>query len=313
MLNRGSPSAKVPGNNSPYPAVQSRDIDADAVVGDNPSSQMGSNASAGREGPNAQGAGRVVRAGQGRAESNSERSPFGAVEDPEQGGARALEESARFADEAENEDEGPAAPSTQHELVLLEQFDKQDITAVPFEPEPVTKDAFLKLGQGGATIAAGNFEGVIEDRLRMLAEPTQDSFRWAPDIAARMMKGGFVSFNSAEEKAAVVDAAEKHVQKGLKAYPQQRLGEPAGRPDHQFSPVPQKDQTALFDRLVRGTYTHPGSAPHKQSVLNDIVRNTLRNPTYLEADQSKLLKKIRTLLPAENAAASKAAQKPRKK
>lgn len=182
------------------------------------------------------------------------------------------------------------APSTQHELVLLEQFDRQDITPVPFDPEPVTKDHYLKLGQGGATIAAGNYEGVLEDRLRLLAEPTQDGFRWAPDIASRLNKGSFVSFNDHDEKSQVL-AAGRQRSMGAK-----------------FSQVSVKTRTAIFDKLVRGTYTPLNAAAHKQPVLNDIIRNTLRNSTYLEQDQTKLLKKIRSLLPSETAASAKSSQ-----
>lgn len=258
---------------------------------------MGRNVSAEREGPNSQGVGRPVRAGKASNQSRSERSVAGALEDPAEGGARLLAQEAASQEEVEDEDDGPVAPSTQHELILLEQFDKQDITAVPFEPESVTKDDYLKLGQGGATIAAGNYEGVVEDRLRLLAEPTQDNFRHAPDIALRMLKGGFVSFKDEKEKAAVVAAAEKHAHLRTDA----------------FEPVPKKGQDALFDKLVRGSYTDPSLAPHKQSILNDVVRNTLCNSTYLEKDQSKLLKKIRTLLPSEAAAARKPAPTAAKK
>lgn len=253
---------------------------------------MGNNASAEREGPNAQGAGRVIRAGKGAPENRSERSPNGLIEEPEQ----PLEE-------PDQDEEGLEAPSTQHELVLLEQFDKQDITPVSFEPEAVTKEEYLKLGQGGATIAAGNYEGVIEDRLQLLAEHTQDGFRWAPDIAHRMVKGGFVSFKSEEEKAAVLAAATL-------------VNDPAKAGTRTFSPLAKSNQDSIVNKLVRGTYTDPKATPHKQAVLNDVVRNTLRNPTYLASDQSKLLNKIRSLLPAEKAAAGaarKSAPKPAKK
>ena len=313
MLNRGSPSAKVNGNNSPFPNAQSRTVDAQAVVGQSGSRQMGNNTSAEREGPNAQGAGRLIRAGRGGDNVRSERSPNGAIRDPIRGGASVLDREVAESEEIEQEDDGNAAPSTQHELILLEQFDKQDITAVPFEPEPVTRDHYLKLGQGGATIAAGNYEGVIEDRLRLLAEPTQDGFRWAPDIAARMMKGEFVSFDHEEEKAAVMAAADKYAQHRADAYSQQKAGEVVDKPEHAFAPLPQSRSNILFDKLVRGSYTQPDAAPHKQPLLNDIVRNTLRNSTYLENDQSKLLNKIRSLLPSDTAAAArKAGPKSRK-
>lgn len=196
----------------------------------------------------------------------------------------------------EKEDDEFQSPSTQHELVLLEQFDKQDITPVPFEHEPVTKEAYLRLGQNGATIAAGNLEGVLEDRLRLLAEPTQDGFRWPRDIAKRMLKGQFVSFESEEEKAAVLAAAEK-------------VNTTVKKEKRVFAPVATSSQGALVDSLIRGKYADPKATPYKQAVLNDVARYASNNGTYLADDQSKLIRKIRSLLPAEGVAARRPAPK----
>ncbi|GAB7356706.1 hypothetical protein MBLNU459_g7412t1 [Dothideomycetes sp. NU459] len=310
MLSRGSPSAKVRGNNSPNPATRSRTIDPSAIgAGDGRRAQMGRNSSAGREGPFAQRTGRDIRAGKGGFQNRSERTPGGAP-----GRGRVLRKNDEFAEAEQEEDaqEIEDAPTTAHELTLLEQFDKEQIGSVAFEPAPVTREEYLHLGQGGATIAGNNFEGVVEDRLKLLAESTQDGFRWAPDIAARMMKGQFVSFESEAEKADVVAAAERYAQNRADAYSEQKGGEAVEKREFDFAPVVQKSQAAVVDKLVRGKYGDLNAAGYKQDVLNHIARNTLRNPTYLEDDGNKLLKKIRSLLPAETATARKPAPKPRK-
>lgn len=305
MLNRGSTAATVPGNNSPYPAVRSRDVDPEAVGGDG---RMGANQSVGRESAFTQSPGRPVRAGEAPDEMQSEHSPEGAVLDPEQGGETVLDNFGAGAqgqlepkEEAQEEDEDdqsndelgpdPMGESTANELVILEQFDKQDVTAVPFAPEAVTRDEYLKLGQGGATIAAGNFAGVIEDRIRIVAEATQDEFRYAPDIAKRMIKGELVSFKDEKEKADVLATVKKE--------------------DFAFAAIPANSQTVMFDKFVRGAYPDLNAAPHKNKVLNEIARTISRNSTYLNKDSTKLLRKIGSLLPSE-AAARKPAAAPRK-
>lgn len=316
MLNRGAPSAKVRGNNSPYPATRTRTVDPSAVgQGERRSDQMGRNNSPSREGPFRQQTGRVIRAGQSSAQNRSERTPSGVAS-----GNRVLSNrssrgrSAQAADEddgAEAEsDESVEAPSTAHELFLLEQYDKEQITPVPFTPDAVTPETYLQLGQGGSTIAGNNYAGVLEDRLKLLSERTQDSFRHAPDLASRMMKGHFISFASAEEKAAVVAAAEKYAQTNADTISTQKGGESVEKKEFEFAPVAQKSSDGLIDKLVRGRYGDLNAAGYKQDVLNQIARNTLRNPTYLDEDGNKLLRKIRSLLPAENAGGAGAARKP---
>ncbi|KAJ9625013.1 hypothetical protein H2203_004964 [Taxawa tesnikishii (nom. ined.)] len=325
MLNRGTPSGpKVAGSNSPYPRIRSRGVDAEDAGYTRSSGQMGANFSSGREGPNAQGVGRPLRAGFASDESRSERGTVGRVEDPAEGGVSLMEatrdmegqdlnEEEEF-DEDEDEDEdddesGPSGYSTLQELQMLEQFDKEEITAVPFDPEPVTREEYLQLGQGGATIAGGNYEGVVADRLKLLAEQIQDDFRYAPDIAKRMMKGEFISFKDEDEKAAVLAAAAIYAENNASKIAEQRGGEEeVEKFEHDFAPVSAQTQNATFDKLVRGTYGDLHANPHKHEVLNQIARSTLRNSSYLAADGAKLLKKVSSLLPSQAAARPAARQ-----
>ena len=309
MLSRDAPAAKTRGNNSPYPTVRSRNVDAEAV-GRSPSNrgirnggQMGNNSSAGQEGPYNQSAGRAVRAG-AADQVRTEREPNGAVAEPSEGGAGIMEgdeddddvevyaadedegldeEGEEYDEDAEDEDEeeeGGSGYSTQHEMALLEQFDKEDIGDVSFDPDTVSRDEFLRLGQGGATIAGNNYEGVIEDRVKLLSERMQDGFRWAPDMGERLKKGEFVDFKDEAEKQVV----------------QKMFGRKV------FEPVSEKSQAVLVDRLVRGKYGDLNAKPHQQDLLNHVARATLKNGTYLEEDGSRFLKKVRSLLPAQAAA-----------
>ncbi|KAG9558811.1 hypothetical protein KCU71_g7294, partial [Aureobasidium melanogenum] len=303
MLNRGSTAATVSGgNNSVYPTTRSKHVDAEAVGGSGP---MGANDSTGRESAFAQSPGRPMRAGRAADESRSEHTSSGAVLDPNEGGEAVLSDTKRgrgqqeLVEEEQEQDEDeqlegndelgpdPMGESTANELTILEQFDKQEVTAVPFEPETVSRDEYLKLGQGGATIAAGNFAGVIEDRIKIVAEAQQDDFRYAPDIAKRMIKGELVSFKNEEEKAAVLATVKKE--------------------DFNFSALSANSQTVMFDKFVRGAYPDPKAAPQKNKVLNEVARTISRNSTYLNKDSTKLLRKIGSLLPSEAAARKPAA------
>ncbi|KAI4761607.1 hypothetical protein E4T52_06184 [Aureobasidium sp. EXF-3400] len=300
MLNRGSTAATVSGgNNSVYPTTRSKDVDAEAVGG---SGRMGANDSTTRESAFAQSPGRPIRAGKAADESRSEHTSSGAVLDPSEGGEAVVRDNNRGRgqqEEAQDEDDGgndelgpdPLGESTANELTILEQFDKQEVTAVPFEPETVSRDEYLKLGQGGATIAAGNFAGVIEDRIKIVAEAQQDDFRYPPHIAKRMIKGELVSFKDEAEKEAVLATVKKE--------------------DFKFAALNANSQNVMFDKFVRGTYPDPKAATHKNKILNEIASTISRNSTYLNKDSTKLLRKIGSLLPSE-AAARKPAAAPKK-
>lgn len=300
MLNRGSTAATVSGgNNSVYPTTRSKDVDAEAVGG---SGRMGANDSTTRESAFAQSPGRPIRAGKAADESRSEHTSSGTVLDPNEGGEVVVRDNQRGRgqqEEAQDEDDGgndelgpdPLGESTANELTILEQFDKQEVTAVPFEPETVSRDEYLKLGQGGATIAAGNFAGVIEDRIKIVAEAQQDDFRYPPHIAKRMIKGQLVSFKDEAEKEAVLATVKKE--------------------DFKFAALNANSQNVMFDKFVRGTYPDPKAVTHKNKVLNEIASTISRNSTYLNKDSTKLLRKIGSLLPSE-AAARKPAAAPKK-
>ena len=333
-LARDAPTTKVGGSESTYRTIRSKSVDAEAV-GRSPrdasrgmSATMGQNDDSGREGPGAQSPGRQARAPFGDVdEARQDREPGGAVLAPSDGGEALVKgfnnasgdvsrrfDSNAMIDEDEDEDddededgdddddedyEGEArAYTAQHELALLEQFDKEDVTEVPFEHDTMTKEEFLRLGQGGATIAGGNSEGVIEDRLKQLSEATQDGFRNVPDIAAKMMKGGSVNFKDEAEKEAVVAAAEAYAENRRQAFAT-RFGDDATKREFQFGPLAIQQQDSIVNKMVRGKYQDVNATSHKHDILNHIARATLRNGTYLDGDGSRFLQKVQSLLPAQ--------------
>jgi len=199
-----------------------------------------------------------------------------------QDGADGLPSEKRVQREAEFQDDDVEGLnlSHQHEQYLLEQFDKEEVTDVYFTPDEVSKEAFFNLGQGGATIVAGNGAGVIEDRLKLLGEPTQDGVRVPKHIRSRLRQGHVVSLESKHEMRTINKVGNKT----------------------QWAPLPAPFGTTLVDRMVRGQYADLGAKPHAQQVLNHIGMNTSRNGTYLAKDGDRFLKKVQSLLPAQSTA-----------
>lgn len=335
MINRGDPRAVSGTNRKPYdPPVRGKTIDPEAA-GHGTGGRMGENAALGREGPNAQGLGRMADDDEEDFQiTRSERGPSGAVEEPAEGGASLMygedadlrptssedDDDIEYQDEEdfdeeidedddEEEEDDVDSYSAQHELALLEQFDKEDITAVPFRPDSVTSDEYLKLGQSGATIAAGNYEGVIDDRLKLAAEPTADGFRHPPYLAHKMMSGQIIRFKDRAEKDAVLGAAKKIAENRAARISAQRGGEDISPENFDFAPLTAQVQDSTLNKMVKGVYGDLNATPHKQGVLNEIQKMTMKNPTYLSEDGARFLNKVRTLLPSE--AARKQQQKGR--
>ena len=173
------------------------------------------------------------------------------------------------------------------------------------ESEQLSKTELL-LNQDGATIAASNFEGVIEERLRNIVEPgvsQHDASSRTANLARRFMSGRPVRFTSQEEKAAVLEAANS-ISKRRTASRAKKAADPddvqAPPKEHNFAPLPEGVQSAMIDKMVRGTYDQSGvlqGDKYKQAALNNIAKATTMNGSYLSNDGDRLLKKVRSLLP----------------
>jgi len=189
--------------------------------------------------------------------------------------------------EDENVDESQVL-SHQHQLHLLEQYDKEDVTDVYFKPDKVTKSHFRNLGQGGATIAANNGAGMIRDRLKLLGATEQSDISVNRHIRQRLRAGHLVSLKNVQERSEINKDQNKT----------------------QWARLPEQFGTTLVDRMVRGQYADMTAKPHQQHVLNHVGMSTIRNGTYLAKDGERFLKKVQSLLPKESA--DRPAQRARK-
>lgn len=141
--------------------------------------------------------------------------------------------------------------SGQQEKALKGKLSRQRAVAgVAFRPANITDKDLLRAGKGTATLAAGNFEGVIADRLMGIGAPA------SPETKPRWAKWRWIS----EER-----------------------------------------RKSIVDRFVKGEYDAEkvlNGENYKQTTLNEIAKQTMRNGTYLPSDGQRVLKKVQSLLPA---------------
>ncbi|KAF4555698.1 Hypothetical protein D9617_2g056610 [Elsinoe fawcettii] len=196
--------------------------------------------------------------------------------------------------DAEDE-ETDASNTLQRDLHDLEMYDKHDITPIPFSPAESSKQHYLHAGRGNATIAAANFEGVVQDRIKALTDKRQNDFRYAPDIAARMMRGGLVSFESAKERDEVNAAAQDYAYSLNRSASKARKGKDEVG-EHDFAPLDEHMQNSILSRHVRGRYWDMDKKRYKSNVLNHVSAAVTKNNTYLGRDSAVFLKKVQGLV-----------------
>ncbi|KAF7193950.1 hypothetical protein HII31_04723 [Pseudocercospora fuligena] len=224
--------------------------------------RMGENISAGREGPNAQGVGRVTGADENvrneHPSSRSMRNPH-EVQEPSEGGVSVLEATtpgppsaaARAASLEGKETESAIAESFNagQETSLRDRLAKAKAKGLSFEPQAPSREHLLHTGSSAATPASKDFEGVVLDRYKAGRSPV---------IPLTVQKG---------EKARTL-----------------------------------MNKNILLQKLVAGKYpaswlsTENGS--YKQKTLNEVMKKLAMNGTYLGKDAYKLIEKVRPLLPA---------------
>lgn len=125
-----------------------------------PESTMGENVSAGREGPNAQGAGRPLR---------TEQDTMGGLEANPGHHQEWVRRSRQVEEEVDVEEESGVLPKD-----------------APIKPTTLQRDDLLHSGSGVSTIAGGNFEGVIRDRIKAAGFPHSPVARPMKFRTARM-------------------------------------------------------------------------------------------------------------------------------
>ncbi|KAF2151283.1 hypothetical protein K461DRAFT_280076 [Myriangium duriaei CBS 260.36] len=206
-------------------------------------------------------------------------------------------------------DEAQKNIKLQKDLALLETFDREDPTPVTFDAAEISRNELMYSGRGSATIAGANYEGVIQDRIKMLTDTTTDNTRWAPELAKKMMRGGLVSFNSEKEKGEVVEAAKEYAHKLGRSASNARKGLPDVISEYEFAPLTERMQASITDRYIRGKHVNLAAKPHKSEVLNHIRTSLFRNNTYLARDGAVFMRKVEDMLAGSKPAGNKSAPK----
>ncbi|KAK3720808.1 hypothetical protein LTR37_003471 [Vermiconidia calcicola] len=314
MLQRDhpSPSFGEPDANTLRPPGAGKTVDPEAVGQNVSPGRMGDNDTATQEGPLAQGVGRPVAADEDvpdrTALARGARTPHDALEEPAEGGASVMdsirgEDVGTTTTRAPNQNDAYAPTSRRTST----QKSTQSVASQAIQPKSPARAALLHGPYTPSTIAGSGFESVIEDRIRTVAEPGQsDDSRDARYLAQKLMDGQLVRFVSKQERAAVEEEAKKIAAQRAQEHTRwKKVGKDDVQPSpptHKFAPLPEAVQTSMIDKLVAGKYDQRGlwqsTANHKRPVLDTIARMTLKN----DKDGTRLLEKVRSLLPAEQTA-----------
>ncbi|KAF2222392.1 hypothetical protein BDZ85DRAFT_263576 [Elsinoe ampelina] len=195
----------------------------------------------------------------------------------------------------EEDDDIDEANTLQRDLHDLETYDKHEVTPIPFFPAETSKEQYLRAGRGNATISAANFEGVVQDRIKALTDKRQNDFRYAPDIAKRMMRGGLVSFQSEKERDEVVAAAQDYAYKLKISASKARKGKDEVA-EHEFAPLSDSMQSAIVARYVKGKYWEMSRKRYDSDLLNQVSAAVAQNNTYLGRDSAVFMKKLQAMV-----------------
>lgn len=199
----------------------------------------------------------------------------------------------------DNKNHGPGFEETEPtilgHLYRLEQFDKDHAADVPFDPDTPTSQAHLRSGQGTATVAGGNHEGIVEDFLKRVAEPLQDGVRHAPDLAKRMLKRAYIDVRGQEERDAVVAAAGMRENMRLAAIAA-KSGKSVSPCETGFAAIGPIQRQSLLDRFIRGRADHE-KQHNKDRILGPISQTTMINSSYGVRQAASFEAAIKSLMP----------------
>ncbi|EMC95077.1 hypothetical protein BAUCODRAFT_149103 [Baudoinia panamericana UAMH 10762] len=182
---------------------------------------MGQNMSPQREGPLAQGVGRIpgVRRDEGMGAETEQirgiRTPEAGVEDPAQGGEAVLQHKSAqpttraAAKEADNISAQPAY-ETPSETLMAGSNSRLSPPGQRFQPDPLDRTQLLENGSKTSTIASNNFLGVVADHFHQATALGLDSAHGEINsLALKLLARQMVRFSSKEEKDAALAAARK--------------------------------------------------------------------------------------------------------
>ncbi|KAI6857927.1 hypothetical protein KC343_g4914 [Hortaea werneckii] len=212
------------------------------------------------------------------------------------------EEQDEEGEEQEEQDEAPDMVTKKRPDVVSPSGPRLPMPGTPFIAATLTREGLKTAGDGASTIAAGNFEGVLNDRLKVVTEPGNDvASRDVHYLAQKLLNRQLVYFRSEDEIEATLEECKRITGRGALLTEQEYADLNLDATQPYFTPFPEGVRKTLVNHMVNGQYDSQGlfagKAPHKQEVLNEVEKNLMRNGTYLNSDSSRLLQKVRSLLP----------------
>lgn len=146
-----------------------------------------------------------------------------------------------------------------------------------FEPASITQETYSGIGPALASGTFGMSE-VLGEQLLM---------------AKKYLEGGFIQWDSKEQKADVMTLAES-----LKTLEEQEAHSQDGEKGKSLSAKTEKQTQELMQKLLGGKYEMMKPQPGKD-VLGNVARHINRNESYFPDDQRILLEKVKSILPTE--------------
>lgn len=341
------PKANLSGRNAEVHGAQPRNQAASSQPQANAAAPgiMGQNEGPRKEGPFAQGVGRVERSSEEdpsyAAEARGVRTPNSKLETPEEGGASVMDPLGSMLQTPVSSEpnagtvEVPAATSTSPK------HSKPTASARQVSPKKPgqTPEQFLHSGSGTSVLISNNVPGLLQDRTNLLSPRSGPSTPTTAEIAYRLRnsKKQLTAFDSTAHKdsytkprANLQNKLEKLESELAKEKEKSGTKESAVASDllsqilkirkqlskmPKFYPLPQTAQQDIINRMVLGKYDEQGllsgKQVHKQQpLLDSIAKELLRNPTYVAKDSDKLLSKLKGLIPSAAALAAASKKKP---
>lgn len=298
------PKATLSGRNAEVNGAQPKTSAGKDVAPD----RMGENDSPRKEGPFAQGVGRVARASDTdptySKEARGIRTPDSKIETPSEGGASVMAPMGAAAPEAPVSKQ-PNAGTAEAPTATTTTTTKNSPVAPAKEVVP-SKSAktiaeYLHCGNGTSTLLNSNFQGMIADRAAVLSPRSSPSTPTTAEVAFRLRrnKNQLTAFRTQADKDAFTRSeAESKLPK--------------------FRSLPNSTQQGIINRMVLGRYDKHGllrgfELHKKQPLLNPIHGELLKNPTYLAKDAQQFMGKLKGLLPTVAVAAAASKETPEAK
>lgn len=342
------PKANLSGRNAEVDGAQPKPSSPQSQSKDVVSGRMGENDSARREGPFAQGIGRVVRGSDEdptySKEARGIRTPNSKIETPSEGGASVMEPmgAAPEAPVAKQPNAGTAEAPAARTTRATRSSPVAPAKEIAPSKSAQTIAQYLHSGKGTSTLLNSNFIGMIADRAAVVSPRASPSTPSNSEIGYRLKhnKKQITAFNTRADKDAFTEfragselttrletlrrelAAEKEKTGGENSplggeiYSKiKALQAEIGQVPKSFRPLRRSARRGIITRMVLGTYDKHGLLSGKKvhqnyPLLNPVHGELLKNPTYLAKDAQQFMAKLIGLVPAAATPAAASNKKP---